>query len=573
MRIGGIHVDLGMGTAQFEKGIKRAKKEADGLGASLRRSLGGIQREFAAGLGRGLIGGLAAGVSVKAAKDLIDQATKIENALKVAGLSGDALTKVYQRLFDAAQRNAAPIETLVELYSRAALQQKELGVSTEELLKFTDDVSIALRVAGTDARAASGALLQLSQALGSGTVRAEEFNSILEGAPTIAQAAAAGLKEAGGSVAKLRSLVIDGKVSSAAFFRAFEAGADTLRTKVAGAEMTVSQQFIRLQNVLVDVAGKFNTATGASATVGRGLERLADIVQAIGEVSAKVADGGLGKLIGKLTQAIDLMERFEPLSRAFSLITGDNIRGLGDFFSGGSGASPADALRSRIQQLQSDLTGLTDTAKGLGFDDSINAEIDRLEAELDKIYSGSGGPISRGGKRKATTVASKPVTLGDYPVTGDKKKKGTKERADEYERLTQRIFEAIAAQVAETEAQRQLNPLVEDYGYAAEKARTERELLTAAEKAGKTVTPALRAEIAALAEQYALAGAEAAKLAEEHGKAVEDMNFRKDLWLGVAKDFRAALADGKIEMQELGDIAISVLDRITPDVFTLEILK
>src|SRR5690606_31236336 len=133
-------------------------------------------------------------------KRLLDSATRIENALKVAGLAGEQLESVYQRLKDSAIANAAPIEALVELYGRAALVQKELGITGEELLNFTDKISVALRVSGKSAAESSGALLQLSQALGSGVVRAEEFNSILEGALPIAQAAAAGLLEAGGSV-------------------------------------------------------------------------------------------------------------------------------------------------------------------------------------------------------------------------------------------------------------------------------------------------------------------------------------------------------------------------------------
>src|SRR5690606_30692047 len=142
-----------------------------------------------------------------------------ENSLKVAGLSGQELTRVYDRLFASAQRNAAPVESLVELYSRASLVQKELGVSTEELIDFTDRVALALRVSGKSAQESSGALLQLSQALGSGIVRAEEFNSLLEGALPIAQAAAAGLSEAGGSVAMLRQLGLAGGPSSEAVFR------------------------------------------------------------------------------------------------------------------------------------------------------------------------------------------------------------------------------------------------------------------------------------------------------------------------------------------------------------------
>src|SRR5690606_11007905 len=124
------------------------------------------------------------------------------------------------------------------------------------------------------------ALLQLSQAMGSGTVRAEEFNSILEGALPIAQAAAAGLEEAGGSVARLRQLVVDGKVSSEAFFRAFEAGSVILKDKVAGAELTTSQAFVRLQNVLIDAAGKIDDTTGASDGLAGSINELAGYVQA-----------------------------------------------------------------------------------------------------------------------------------------------------------------------------------------------------------------------------------------------------------------------------------------------------
>ena len=80
-----------------------------------------------------------------------DAATRIDNALKVAGLSGEELEKVYGRLRDSAIKNAAPVESLVELFGRATLVQKELGVSTEDLLQFTDKVSVALRVQGKSA--------------------------------------------------------------------------------------------------------------------------------------------------------------------------------------------------------------------------------------------------------------------------------------------------------------------------------------------------------------------------------------------------------------------------------------
>ncbi len=266
--------------ASMEGELRKANGVANKQARAIETRFRKMNTSVGASLGR--LGGIVAGAfSVRAAQQLIDASTRIQNSLKVAGLSGEELMRVYERLFQSAQKNAAPLEALVDLYGRASLVQKELGVSTEEMLRFTDRVAVALRVSGKSAAESSGALLQLSQALGSGVVRAEEFNSILEGALPIAQAAAAGLREAGGSVAKLRQLVVDGKVSSEAFFRAFEAGAPILEEKVAGAELTLSQGFVRLQNVLIDAAGKFDEVTGSSKLVAGALNLVAEALEAI----------------------------------------------------------------------------------------------------------------------------------------------------------------------------------------------------------------------------------------------------------------------------------------------------
>lgn len=209
-------------------------------------------------------------------------------------------------------------------------------------------------------------------------------------------------------------------------------------------------------------------------------------------------------------------------------------------------------------------TSIGESTAGEGIAD-LERRMEAIAAEegmINRILENRTPAMSRTADRTWTPPEPPP---GGFGSSGSK---STKERADEYERLSKNIVDATAAQVAETEAQRQLNPLVDDYGYAAEKARMERELLTAAEEAGREVTPTLRAEIEALSEQYALAGAEAAKLAEEQAQMVEDMNFRKDIWLGVARDFRSALADGKLEFEELGDIAISVFDKIVDKMLT-----
>lgn len=284
-------------TARLERQMRRASgvvgKNFDAMERRSKLASQRLERHFA-GIGTGLMAGLGSAVSVRAAQQLIDSSIRITNSLKVAGLAGEDLDKVYQSLFASAQRNAAPLESLAQLYSSVSLAQDDLGASTNDMLSFTDNVAMALRVAGADAQSASGALLQLSQAMGGGIVRAEEFNSILEGARPIAQAAAAGLAEAGGSVSKLRALVVDGKVSSEAFFRAFEAGSVTLRDKVAGAETTVSSSFVRLQNVLTDAAGKFNETSNAGQRFASFLDTLGTSITNL--VNSPAFDSALNEL-------------------------------------------------------------------------------------------------------------------------------------------------------------------------------------------------------------------------------------------------------------------------------------
>jgi tape measure domain-containing protein len=266
----------------------------------------------------GVAGAFIGAQAIRGSVQLIDAATAIGNSLRVAGLEGEELTRVYDRLFLSAQKNAAPIQSLAQLYGRVAIVQNELGVSTEELLGLTDNVAKALRVAGTDAQGASGALLQLSQAFGSGVVRAEEFNSILEGALPIAQAAAAGLKEAGGSVARFRQLVVDGKISSEVFFRAIEAGSYILDERLAGAETTVSQAFVRLQNVLIDTAGRMNEGSRISGVLSDGLDNLGEVIAEVAAF-AEAAVGPVSNFFAELNGGINVAK---DLANELARITG-----------------------------------------------------------------------------------------------------------------------------------------------------------------------------------------------------------------------------------------------------------
>ncbi|MCM0752219.1 hypothetical protein DEA98_16060 [Brucella pseudogrignonensis] len=145
---------------------------------------------------------------------------------------------------------------------------------------------------------------------------------------------------------------------------------------------------------------------------------------------------------------------------------------------------------------------------------------------------------------------------------GKKPKKEKKTPDDKFDGDLQSITDRTSALIAETEAQRQINPLIDDYGYAVERARTEQELLNAAQKAGVEVTPALRAEIAATAEQWALATVEANQLSEAQAKIQQKSEEWRSTELGAFKGLVSDLASGKNAAEAFADALQKVLDKL-----------
>ena len=486
--------------AKYEKGMAKAQEVANRTAAEIERRLSGTEKRVSASFNKisvAAAGAFVTGAAIDKAKDLIDTSIRIQNSLKVAGLEGAKLTEVYGQLFESAQRNAAPLETLVQLYSRASLVQKELGVSSEELLKFTDNVALALRVAGTDAQTASGALLQLSQSLGSGTVRAEEFNSILEGALPIAQAAAAGLKEAGGSVAKLRQLVISGAISSQVFFKALEAGAGTLQDKVAGAELTISQSFVRLLNSLVDTAGSLNTTTGASQVLVAFLSGpLTQAVKEIGNVFEAVAKSQIVSFFTEINKGIE-----GAIALSADLGNKVGLNKIGEYF----GATPYAPPKTDEQ------------------------------------------------KSSPTPTVITPVSVKDFaaPIKAKSSSGGGTSRKNSFEREINQIKERTSVLNAETAAQAGLNPLIQDYGYQVDYAKSKAELLANAEKAGIKITPELSSKIDALATAYATASAESQKLNEAQDDLRQHTQELRDTGKDAFKGFVSDIKEGKSELEAL----------------------
>ena len=245
-------------TAQIE-----ASASAQNRLTSSTTTFGTVARRAFAGIGIALV--------VRQLAQLSDEFITIQNRLRTIIPDQNELNDTFGELVTIANTTRTELGSVVQLFQRGSLAAKELGASNAELLLFTERVGKALAVQGGSAASSSGALLQLSQALGSGIVRAEEFNSILEGAFPIAQAAARGIDGFGGSVSKLRGAIIKGTITSEVFFRGFLKGSEETAEQFEQTSSTIGQAFTVLGNNATVLVGKFNESSGAAGSLAEGI--------------------------------------------------------------------------------------------------------------------------------------------------------------------------------------------------------------------------------------------------------------------------------------------------------------
>lgn len=248
--------------AVAQRGAQSVRREiADiGLGADAAgRSVALLQRALSAlGLGFGL----------SQLKQAVDGYTNLSNRLRLVSTSTANLAQLQEAVFQAAQRTRTPFEALAQLYSRTALNAAALGLSQQELLDLTESVAQAFKISGATSAEASGAIIQFTQGLAQGTLRGQELLSVLEQAPRLAQAIAAGM---GVGVYDLKRLGEQGKITSEQIVAALKKAGPDLDAEFAKIRPTIEDAFTVLYTGFMQTIGQMDQASGASATLAKAM--------------------------------------------------------------------------------------------------------------------------------------------------------------------------------------------------------------------------------------------------------------------------------------------------------------
>lgn len=280
-----------------EKGATVVSRNLKDIGKTSQKSAKGVNI-----LGRAL-GALAVGATVKQLVSIADEFTNIQNRLRTVTRTSAELETVTDRLFRIANKTRSEFGATAEVYTRVALAAKDLGISQQTTLDFTESLNQAVILSGASATEAQAGLLQLSQGLASGTLRGDELRSVLEQLPVVADVIA---KELGVTRGGLRALGEQGKISAEIVLEAFKNARTELQEGFGKTVPTVGQAFTVLKNNFVRLVGEFGKASGISSGLARAILFISE---------------NLGKLKTGLDAIVDIgAVVFEEISKALEPI-------------------------------------------------------------------------------------------------------------------------------------------------------------------------------------------------------------------------------------------------------------
>jgi len=219
-------IGLGVDTAKLKSGTKeldnfgksanKAADSADKFGSNT-ETMGKQSNVATAAVGK-LALGLAAVASIPSLVRTIDEYTKFTAQLKLATRSQQEYNIALADVNRIARTSQASLESVGTLYARLNNSLRDLGVSQKSVGIITENVGLALKVSGATATESASAMLQLSQAFGSGVLRGEEFNAVNEAAPALMRALAESI---GVPIGALRELASNGQITADVLNKAF----------------------------------------------------------------------------------------------------------------------------------------------------------------------------------------------------------------------------------------------------------------------------------------------------------------------------------------------------------------
>ena len=180
---------------------------------------------------------------------IVDMPTMPENisAMEEMAIRQEQVDILNDKIFASAQRARAKYQDMADTVAKLSLNAGDAFGSNDETILFAENLNKLFAIAGTEQASIASATLQLTQALGSGVLRGEEFNAVFEAAPNIMQTVADYMDV---PIGKLRQLAQDGQITADVVKYALLNATDKIDTQFKGMDMTWAQVWNGVMNSL-----------------------------------------------------------------------------------------------------------------------------------------------------------------------------------------------------------------------------------------------------------------------------------------------------------------------------------
>lgn len=192
-----------------------------------------------------LVGTYATMKTVQSALNASDELTMTTARLNMMNDGLQSTQDLTNMVYAAAQDARGSFSQMADVVARFGNNAKEAFSSSQEVVAFSDLIQKQMTIAGAGTQEASNAMLQLSQALGSGVLRGDELNSIFEQAPNLIQSIASYLDV---PIGKIREMAQEGELTADVVKAAIFASADEINAQFEEMPMTWGQIWQSMQN-------------------------------------------------------------------------------------------------------------------------------------------------------------------------------------------------------------------------------------------------------------------------------------------------------------------------------------
>lgn len=342
---------------------KRAFDEVNGQLNTMNKQLATAGKAIVAAFSVSALTGAIRGIANAA-----DSYNLMNARLKLATGSQEEFNTAQTELRKIAAATQTPLESLATLYGRISRPLKEAGRSQSDILKVTEAVATSFRVSGASAQEAENGVIQFAQALGSGALRGDEFNSVAEQAPRLMQALADSI---GVPVGALKEMAAQGLLTASVVTDALVSQLDTLRTEAESLPQTVGGAMTALSDSINQAVGSTN---------------LQPLIDSLNELNTVVSDPSTVQGLASLTGALTRIGATGLGSLADFGLVGDQLGLLAARFTGA--ATELDKIDNEIKEIEKVLsgTGLADMFLGMFFtEEELKAKLDVLRSARTQI--------------------------------------------------------------------------------------------------------------------------------------------------------------------------------------------